>query len=204
VSRAAGQRRFGILGGAFDPVHLAHVALARAACQQLQLAQIRIIPTGQAWHRPRPLTAASHRLAMARLAFADMPQAVLDERELRREGVSYTVDTLRELRAELPQADWFLVVGEDQARALHTWRAWQEIVSSATICVAQRHLVADRPAEFPAQQQFPASFRTLNFPAHPVSATAIRAAVAAGQDVTDLVGPDVARYIAHHHLYSHP
>ncbi len=93
-------RRIGLLGGAFDPPHRAHQALARAAIEQMQLSELRILPTGQAWHKARPLSPAPHRLAMARLAFEGLPQATVDDRELRREGPTYTVDTLRELAAE--------------------------------------------------------------------------------------------------------
>jgi len=82
-----------MFGGAFDPPHLAHRALAQAAIEQLQLDVLRVLPTGQAWHKSRPLTAASHRLAMSRLAFDGLPQVRLDDREIRRAGPSYTLDT---------------------------------------------------------------------------------------------------------------
>ena len=120
-------RRLGLFGGAFDPPHAAHAALAAVAIGQLGLDELRILPTGQAWHKARGLTPASHRVAMARLAFAGLPQAVLDEREIRREGPSYTVDTLREIAAETPGAALFLVIGADQALAFDRWRAPDEI-----------------------------------------------------------------------------
>ena len=107
---AAGPR-VGVFGGAFDPPHIAHVALARAAVEQLQLDELRIFPTGQAWHKAQTLSAPEHRLAMARIAFADVPRAVIDDRELRRPGPTYTIDTLRELMAERPQAQLFLASG---------------------------------------------------------------------------------------------
>ncbi|MBB1077815.1 nicotinate (nicotinamide) nucleotide adenylyltransferase, partial [Rhodoferax sp. 4810] len=133
-----GSQRIGILGGAFDPPHLAHLALAKAAIEQLQLDQLRIIPTGQAWHKPRLLTDAVHRLAMAQLAFAELPQAQVDDRETRRTGPSYTIDTLHELHAEAAGAQLFLIIGADQAQALTTWHAWEQILRSAIICVADR------------------------------------------------------------------
>ena len=196
-----GGQRIGILGGAFDPPHLAHLALARSAMEQLQLDELRLVPTGQAWHKPRSLTAAPHRLAMARLAFATLPGALVDARETQRSGPSYTADTLREMRAEVPGAAFFLIIGADQARALTSWNAWQEIVQSATICVADRADLSSARDEFDAQVSNPTRFRHIKMPAMTVSATDIRARIAAQQDVADMVCEPVARYIADHHLY---
>jgi nicotinate-nucleotide adenylyltransferase len=196
-----GGQRVGILGGAFDPPHLAHLALARSAVEHLQLNELRLVPTGQAWHKPRALTAASHRLAMARLAFANLPGALVDARETQRNGPSYTVDTLREMRTEMPGAAFFLIIGADQARALAAWHAWQEIVQSATICVADRADLSSASDEFDAKVSNQSRFRHIKMPAMNLSATDIRARIAAQQDVTDLVCEPVARYIADHHLY---
>ncbi|MFZ4623687.1 MAG: nicotinate-nucleotide adenylyltransferase [Rhodoferax sp.] len=194
-------RRVGVMGGAFDPPHLAHVALAQAACEQLQLDQLRLIPTGQAWHKPQPLTAACHRLAMAELAFADLPKVTLDRREMARDGPSYTIDTLRELAVSEPGVQWFLIIGADQARALCTWKAWHEILQSAIICVADRAYSIRAGALFDAEMTNPARFRHLDMPAMAISATEIRARISANLDIHTLVCEPVARYIAAHHLY---
>jgi nicotinate-nucleotide adenylyltransferase len=93
-------KRLGIFGGSFDPPHMAHIALAQHAIAQFKLDVLRIIPTGDAWHKTRPLTASPHRLAMTRLAFAHLPQAEVDTREIDRLGATYTLDTLLELQAE--------------------------------------------------------------------------------------------------------
>lgn len=198
---AVSPRRVGILGGAFDPPHLAHLALAHAAIAQLQLDELRVIPTGQAWHKPRPLTAAAHRLAMAELLFAELPQAVVDARETRRSGPTYTLDTLNELRAEVPGADVFLIIGADQAQALTIWHAWEQILQSAIICVADRPFSTGPRAVFDAETAYPDRFFHLQMPAMALSATDIRAAISTHQNVTALVGESVARYIAAHHLY---
>ncbi|MCW2312386.1 nicotinate-nucleotide adenylyltransferase [Rhodoferax antarcticus] len=200
----AAVQRVGILGGAFDPPHLAHLALARVAVAQLQLDQLRIIPTGQAWHKPRTLTPAQHRLAMAQLAFAEVPQAMVDARETCRSGPSYTIDTLRELRAEVAGAQLFLIIGADQAQALTSWHGCQEILQSATICVADRPHSTGARTVFDAESAFPERFFHLQMPAMALSATDIRSAVSTHQNVTALVGESVARYIAAHHLYSIP
>jgi nicotinate-nucleotide adenylyltransferase len=195
VDLNAAAARLGMFGGAFDPPHKAHRALAQAAVQQLQLDGLRVVPTGQAWHKDRPLTPPQHRLAMAQLAFGDLAKVVVDERELRRTGPTYTVDTLRELRAERPGAELFLVMGEDQAAAFTNWREWQAIAALATLCVAERPQA--EPAALPAQVRV----HRLALPPMDESATDIRARLTSGQDIAHLVPPGVASYIDQHHLY---
>ncbi|MBU3740254.1 MAG: nicotinate (nicotinamide) nucleotide adenylyltransferase [Rhodoferax sp.] len=215
VSPAAG-RRVGFLGGAFDPPHRAHRALAQAALSHLQLDELRIVPTGQAWHKPRTLTPGVHRLAMVGLALGDLPGAVVDRCELDRSGPSYTVDTLEQWRSGHPGDALFLIIGADQARALPTWHRWQHLLTIATICVAERPestwLAARNNAQNAPQAIAPlrgrdagfGSWRTLPMPAMPLSATAIRQRLAAGQDVAEWVTEPVARYIALHRLYQRP
>ena len=193
--------RIGMFGGAFDPPHLGHVALARAAVEQLALDQLRVFPTGQAWHKARELSPAAHRLAMARLAFADMPCAVVDGRELERAGPTYTVDTLRELRREFPHAKLLLVIGADQAESLHSWREGAEIARLATISIAARARPTTDAPPFDASRLPPGEREALELPPMPVSSTDIRQRAAAGQDITQLVPAAVARYIDQHHLY---
>lgn len=194
-------RRMGVFGGAFDPPHAAHAALAQAAVDQLQLDELRIIPTGQAWHKSRPLSAAHHRLAMAQLAFAGVSRALIDPRETLRAGPTYTVDTLRELKAQWPDAELFLVVGEDQAHALPGWHEWQEIVRLAIICVAERENMSGSKPGFIAPRALESRFRRLHLPAMPISATDIRTRISAHMSVVPLVFEPVARYIDRHHLY---
>ena len=110
-------RRVGLFGGAFDPPHSAHRALIEAALTALRLDSLLVLPTGQPWHKQRDVSPVAQRLAMAQLAFADMPQVQVDIREAQRPGATYTVDTLRELHAEQPGTGFFLIIGEDQAAA---------------------------------------------------------------------------------------
>jgi len=201
----AAPARIGIFGGAFDPPHNAHVALARSALAQLNLDELRILPTGQAWHKAHGLSAAEHRLAMAQLAFGDLPHTRIDDRETRRAGPSYTLDTLRELQDEQPQAQWMLLLGADQAKALPSWHGWQEILSRAIVCVAHRPDEADPDGRFdPALLPgLPAGarFASIDLPPTDLSATEIRARAARGEVLNGLVPPAVARYIDLHHLY---
>jgi nicotinate-nucleotide adenylyltransferase len=200
----ASPRRIGVLGGAFDPPHVVHVALAEAACAQLHLDVLHVIPTGNAWHKTRTLTAAEHRVAMTRLAFTDVPQAVIDTREIARSGPTYTVDTLRELRAEYPDAHLYLIMGADQARALTTWREWEEVIRLAIICGAARASTAGEIGVFGTN--FPPGVEVLriDMPESDLSATRIRTQLAAHQTAGPLVFDTVARYIASHHLYLTP
>jgi len=201
LSAGAPVRRLGMFGGSFDPPHVAHVALAQAAVAQLGLDQLRIFPTGQAWHKARDLTPAAHRLEMARLAFGEVPRAVVDGRELQRSGPTYTIDTLRELRAEFPDAELLLVIGADQAEALHSWRDSDQILRIATISVAARARPVRAEGFFDTSRLAGARLAPVELAPMPVSATEVRQRVASGQPISDLVPAAVAGYIAHHCLY---
>jgi nicotinate-nucleotide adenylyltransferase len=194
-------QRIGIFGGAFDPPHLGHIALARAAVEQLGLDQLRVFPTGQAWHKARDLSPAPHRLAMAQLAFAGVPRTVVDGRELERDGPTYTIDTLRELRREFPQAQFLLVIGADQAESLHSWRENAEIARLATISIAARARPTTDASPFDASRLPAGKREPVELPPMPVSSTEIRKLAGAGQDITQLVPAAVARYIDQHSLY---
>ena len=187
--------RLGVYGGAFDPPHNAHLALARAAVAQLQLDELRIFPTGHAYHRAGTVAQAADRLAMAQLAFAGLDKTTVDDRETRRPGPTYTVDTLRELRARPHPPQLFLVIGEDQARSFTHWHEWAEIARIATLCVAHRG-DSSAPPRIPQAQ-----VAMLELPTMTESATEIRARVQRGEDIASLVPPAVAGYIAAHHLY---
>lgn len=202
-------QRIGVFGGAFDPPHLAHLALACLAVAQLQLDALKILPTGHAWHKSRTLTASHHRLAMVQQAFAELPQAQVDARELLRAGPTYTIDTLMQLQAENPGCTLFLIIGADQAQALAQWHQISDILQIAIICVAGRANMVQTAVSFDAENGVPNTdiqlagghFESLHLPAMAVSATAIRHRVATGQDIRGLVSEPIARYIAHHHLY---
>ncbi len=195
------RQRLGMFGGAFDPPHNTHVALILAAIDQLELDEMRVFPTGDAWHKPRQLTSAVHRVAMAELAFSSIPRVVVDDRETYRTGPSYTVDTLRELKRDRPEADLFLIIGGDQARALDTWHEWQVIPQLAIICVAEREDSTWASSVFTPPDALKSRFLRLEMPPSAISASDIRARIATHKSVVPLVCEPVARYIDHHHLY---
>lgn len=203
-------RRIGLMGGSFDPVHTAHLALARTALSHLLLDQIRWVPVGQPWQKARQLAAPQHRLAMVALATEDEPRFRVDDIEIRREGPSYTLDTVRELQARdaegqnAPAAEWFLIIGQDQYANLPTWHGWLELIDRVTLAVACRG--DQRPT--PAAELAATPHRMVELPMPPmtVSSTDIRARLAQG-DAPDtlapaMVPPAVARYIANHQLYA--
>lgn len=193
--------RLGVFGGAFDPPHAAHRVLIEAALAQLHLDKMHVVPTGHAWHKSRALSSAKHRVAMARLAFADIPGVQIDTREVERGGPSYTIDTLQELRGDNPTAELFLIIGQDQAASFSHWRAWREIVDLATICVAARADAAGRVPQFEPPEGLQSHFEALQLPISDISATDIRERAAAGQGFDPLVCAPVARYIVLHRLY---
>lgn len=204
-------QRIGLFGGAFDPPHLAHTALARAVLQQFELDQLRVIPTGQAWHKSRTLSAAHHRVAMARLAFADLPRVHVDPQETQREGATFTIDTLMALQAQYPGAQWWVCIGEDQAARFATWHRWTEILQCAHLIVAPRPEAVRSDSSNPALQrewhnawpeEVKPKIHVLNWLPQDLSATAIRDALARGHDASDALHPQVSRYIRQHHLYS--
>jgi nicotinate-nucleotide adenylyltransferase len=209
----------GLLGGSFDPIHHGHLQLARDALTQLPLDEVRFIPAAQPWQKG-PVTAAEHRARMVQLAIAGEQRFVLDMHEIERGGITYTIDTLRALRALLPDRPLVLIMGSDQFARLHTWRHWEQIVDAAHIAVAQRAATALEPnsnveASERAQRGDPASIAThaagriVEFAMTPVdvSATEVRHLLSEPQSaeraqrLSAMVPAAVLDYIDSHHLY---
>jgi nicotinate-nucleotide adenylyltransferase len=204
-----------ILGGTFDPIHIAHLRVAVEAFEALD-AEVRLMPANVPPHRSQPLATAQQRLTMLRLAVAGQPQLRIDDRELHREGPSYTVDTLRGLRAELGASlPLILLLGADAFGGLSTWHRWRDLFSLAHIVVLTRpghggvfeaelasewftRRVADRGAlhDRPCGSILPLQVTPLE-----ISASAIRATLARGGSVRYLVPDAVAEYIARERLY---
>lgn len=205
MTTASQGERLALFGGAFDPPHLAHRALVQAALSQLGLAKVHVVPTGQAWHRrEQPHASAQHRLAMARLAFAGLPQVVVDDVEVQRHGPSYTIDTLETLSARAPQAQWHLLLGLDQWRSLAAWHRIADLARQVVFVVAQRD--PDVPVWSPSAMDassVPPGWRVqgLDMPLWPVRATDIRHRIQQGWPVDGLLSHEVARYIRDHRLY---
>ena len=195
--------RIVLFGGTFDPPHNAHLALAHAALAALDVAEVRWVPSGQPWQKAggRTITPAMHRVAMVEAAIRGAggdARFTLDRIEIERSGPSYTLDTVRALVAREPANTWVLLIGQDQYAGLHTWHGWRELLDLVTLAVANRPGVARPPS--PEVLAWP--HRVVPLPMLDISATEIRARIAAGQPVTDLVPAEVAGYIGRHGLYT--
>ena len=191
--------RIGLFGGAFDPPHNAHVALAQAALTQLSLNVLHVLPTGDAWHKPRDLTPGFHRLAMCQQAFESFPNVVVDDLELKRPGPSYTVDTLAVLRERYSGAEFFVVLGLDQAAQFVHWHQSDQILAWAQLAIADRSLEGQEKAASPEWHN--RAHLHLNMPLMPLSATDIRQRCRTGEDLSSLLNPAVIQYIQNNHLY---
>lgn len=208
-----------LYGGTFDPVHAGHLAVARAARAALG-ADVRLVPAADPPHRAAPGAGADDRVALLELAIAGEPGLSVDRRELHRNGRSYTVDTLRGLRAELgPSAPLAWIVGADAFRGLATWHDWTDLFGLAHFVVAVRpgHGLEHLPpaleractgrwatdvaelAESPAGRLW-----CLDMPLHPASATELRRRLREGADTGDWLAPAVAAEIARRGLYRAP
>ena len=193
-------RRIGLMGGSFDPPHLAHRALGRVAREALALDELRWLPAGAPWQKAgREMASGADREAMLRLLLAGEPDTVIDTRELARPGLTYTLDTVRELQAALAPAEWFLVIGQDQYARFATWHGWQELLQRLTLAVAGRG--GDAPAPPPELAALPHRVQALALPRMDIAASDIRHRVASGQPVGAMVGEAVAGYIDQHRLY---
>lgn len=195
-------KRIGMYGGAFDPPHNAHIALAKAAVEQLGLDALHLIPTGHAWHKAQQLTAGKDRVAMAQLAFGHIDRVVIDQREVKRIGPTYSLDTLRELQAENPDAQLYLIMGADQAAALPTWRDFGEIAKIAIICVAERSNSTGHISYTTTLNSLNCRAVHLELPIMLHSATDVRDLVLHQKPVNHLLPQAVADYIATNRLYS--
>lgn len=139
MSPTRAPRRIGMLGGTFDPVHNGHLRTALEVADLLGLSELRLVPVNAPALRARPVADAAQRLEMLRLAVGDTPPLRVDDRELRRGGVSYSIDTLRETRAEIGERDRLcMVIGEDAFSALDRWKDWQRLLDYAHLAVLTR------------------------------------------------------------------
>lgn len=200
----------GIFGGTFDPIHFGHLRTAFELLHELRLAEVRFVPAGNPPHRGAPRCDALHRLDMVRAAVADQPGFVADDREVRREGPSYTVLTLRELRAEAPQRPLCLIVGMDAFLGLPQWHEWRSVLDLAHVVVAHRpgwsaprdgalgELLAGRGTRDVAELHATVAGRIHVRPVTQleISSTDLRDLIVAGRDPRYLL-PDAVRAIIH-------
>ncbi len=210
--RAAG-RPIGLMGGTFDPVHNGHLRAAIEACEALALDHVRLIPLCVPYHRGEPLASAPMRAAM--LEAAARPPLVVDRCELERGGVSYTVDTLEQLRARWPERSLVLLIGLDAYHGLPRWHRAADVLSLAHIVVVARpdidtvhdpaldELVANAQAAHLDELHDTCAGRVffLDIPLLPIASSELRARRAAGRVIRHLVPESVDDLIIEHSLY---
>lgn len=208
-----------VLGGSFDPVHNGHVALADYFLDLLAPATLRVIPAGNPWQKNGLNAKPEHRVAMIERAFGPQKHGLgIDQQEIHRHTATYSIDTLRALRAELgPDTSIAFLIGADQLQKLHTWRDWQQLFDYAHLCAASRPgFVLDAPNVDPAVvaafakrkgtaeqiRSTPYGLTTIGTGLSvDISATEVRDAIANGAQPTSLLPPGVLDYIQQHHLY---
>jgi nicotinate-nucleotide adenylyltransferase len=213
-----------MLGGTFDPVHYGHLHLADDVRRALALSEVRLVPAANPPHRPAPQASAEDRIAMLALGVREFAGLVVDTREIARGGKSYTVDTLRALREEMPHAPLLLLLGADQFRSLPSWHRWQALFDLAHLVVVPRPGVAiDGRLPAPLAREWQArhtddqrglrsriagSIYVQAVTPQPISSTALRAILARGVhnpvEFAGLLPPAVLAYIQSNGLYTYP
>jgi nicotinate-nucleotide adenylyltransferase len=186
-------KRIGILGGTFNPVHAGHLILAQDALKQFDLDRVLFIPCARPPHkRPDRLASAKHRMAMLKAALKGDPRFVVSDIEIKRGGISYSIDTVRRLKQLHPCTEIYFVIGGDSINEL---KSWKRILELQRLC---RFIAMDRPGF-----QVPGSSKVEMFKGHRVdiSSSEIRRCVAEGRSILRLVPPAIEQYITRHRLY---
>lgn len=205
-----------IFGGTFDPIHLGHLRAAEEIRESLGMDEFRFLPCGQPPHRDVPVASADQRLSMLQLALESTPDFQVDDRELRRTGPSYMVDTLLSFRHEFPGLPLVLVIGQDAANSLDRWHRWRDIPRLCHLAIMSRHgdsarysgemreFVSERRTARPGALVKSDSGRVveLEIDSLPVSASAIREMIGKGRSARFLVPAKVLDYIHRSGLYA--
>jgi nicotinate-nucleotide adenylyltransferase len=195
--------RIGIFGGTFNPPHLGHLVCAQEAHRELGLDQVMLIPAGTPPHKPvEAEPGPEHRLELCRLAVKDDERFTVSDLELRRDGPSYTVDTLNVLSTQAPTNQLFLILGGDIAAGLPQWHQPERVLELATVAIAKRRGTA-KAAVQEALRQLRGGERATFFqmPRIGISSTMVRRRVRAGQPIRYFVPGGVEKYIERHGLY---
>jgi nicotinate-nucleotide adenylyltransferase len=200
--RAAGipvsKNAIGVFGGIFDPVHNGHLAVAALARDYFALSRIFFIPSGTPPHKQKIGASAADRLAMLALAIRHEPSFCIRDEELKRDSISYTVDTLMSIRSGFPGRPIYFIIGSDNLREIETWRRYRDILKMVTLCVAHRPGHSIKPprslSSFAAIIPFPS-------PEWGISSSMVRAYLAGDYSCDHLVPASVLEYIRGKKLY---
>lgn len=192
--------RIGIMGGTFDPIHHGHLVAASEVADEFKLDEVIFVPTGaQPFKLDRAVTLAEHRYLMAVIATASNPRFTVSRADIDRPGVTYTIDTLRDLRNQYPHAELFFITGADALEQILQWKNVDELWDLA-------HFVGvTRPGHDLSTENLPkGEYSLLEIPAMAISSTVCRARVVADKPVWYLVPDGVVQYIGKHRLYKDP
>lgn len=195
--------RIGIYGGAFNPVHKGHVKLAEEVKAKAHLDKIIIMPSGVSPHKASGgLVGSEHRMKMCELAFQG-EDYIISDLEIRREGKSYTVNTVRLLRKVYPEAELFLIMGSDMLLSFHKWYLYEEILSYVTICATTRQgdISIDELKKY-SQEVLKKDTLIIDFEPFECSSTKVRNALLSGEDVSSMVPDKVLEYVKENALYT--
>lgn len=187
--------RIGVMGGTFDPIHHGHLVAASEVAQWFDLDEVVFVPTGEPWHKD-DVSPSEHRYLMTVIATASNPRFTVSRVDIDRGGLTYTIDTLRDLKAQRPDAELFFITGADAIAQILSWRDHDELWDLA-------HFVAvSRPGHVLSTDGLPSDdVSQLEIPALAISSTDCRDRVQRGHPVWYLVPDGVVQYIAKHHLY---
>lgn len=189
----------GIFGGAFNPVHNGHVRLAEEAVKQLKLKKLLIIPTFESPHKATKLAPFDDRAEMCRLAFGHIAGAEVSDVERRLGGTSFTINTVRELKRQFPDEQFFLLIGGDMLFSFDQWFKYEAILNEVRVCAVARG--GDSYSDMLEFANELGKIRVLPTQAVDISSTVIREKISAGGDISGLVPEGAAEYIAQHGLY---
>lgn len=187
--------RIGVMGGTLDPIHHGHLVAASEVAQSFDLDEVVFVPTGEPWQKKR-VTEGEHRYLMTVIATASNPRFSVSRVDLDREGPTYTIDTLRDLKAARPDAELFFITGADAIAQILSWRDHDELWQLAHFVAVSRPGHELDTTGLPSQ-----NVSQLEVPALAISSTDCRDRVRRGHPVWYLVPDGVVQYIAKHHLY---
>lgn len=198
-------KRIGIMGGTFNPVHIGHLLIAEQSYHQYQLSEVIFMPAGHPPHKQdQQIISNEDRMAMLKLATEDVPYFKVSDYELKKQGLSYTYETLSHLTADAPDNEYFFIMGADSVRDLDTWRHPEKILKLCHVLAAVREDTDMEKLHQAAQklrEKYHARISLLGAPELDISSSELRNRVASGQSIRFMIPENVRNYIYEHHLY---